>query len=420
MDWDKISWGHALSSDMLTWNIDPKPTLVTDQPYDGAGVFTGCMIAAQDGSLTCPYTSVSSTPIHHTLPHVRGSESLSLAQSFDKGHTWVKVDGNPILPHEPEHLNVTGWRDPYVAQWPRVCDILDLNPRITLFGIISGGIRDTTPTTFMYAVNANDLRRWEYIGPLVDFGLNYRPSRWSGDLGRNWEVTNFCTLTDGQSPRDFLIMGTEGCLEDGTSVDVRGPSRPVRGQLWMSGSLQKRKPDAIHGPISMTYDFGGHLDHGCLYAANSFHDPQTKKQIVWGWITEDDLCDTLRRAQGWSGLLSLPRELSIRTLEHVLSASASPLASITAFESEADGKGTHTIRTLGSLPVSSVIERLRQGSSIRRARLGRPLCLSDAHDLAFTSDDVRTTQWELDCSFRVSSRCRKIGVSIVHARGEHL
>jgi len=425
-DWHKISWGHAVASDLLTWNIKSEPNLVPEHAYDQEGVFTGCMIAARDGSLTCPYTSVSSTPIHHTLRHVRGSESLSLAKSFDKGRTWTKIDENPILPNEPSHLNVTGWRDPYVAEWPQMCELLGLDPKDNLFGIISGGIRDVTPTTFLYSIDANDLRRWSYVGPLANFGLNYQPSRWSGDLGRNWEVTNFCTIADDKAPtisRDFLIMGTEGLSADGpaTAAQATGsPSRPIRGQLWSSGSLRRRQPDAVSGPVEMSYEFGGHLDHGCLYAANSFFDPSSGKQIVWGWIPEDDLGDSLRHAQGWSGLLSLPREISIQTLQHVVGARSSPLPSITSVEAEADGEGTYTVRTLASLPVSSVVGRLRQTAVVQRAKLEGALRGSSARDLAFMTDDVQTTQWELDCSFRVSSSCRKIGVSIVHSRGRSI
>lgn len=276
-------------------------------------------------------------------------------------------------------------------------------------------------STFLYAINAYDLTQWKYIGPLVNFGLNFRPSRWSGDLGRNWEVTNFCTLRNDNISRDFLVMGTEGCLPGPSMgiVKTTGPSRPVRGQLWMCGSLKPCKKGPISGPVTMRYNYGGHLDHGCYYAANSFHDVTTKKQVVWGWITEEDLCDTFRHRQGWSGLLALPRELRIQTLNHVVGAFKSELGNITSIEREADGQGSFTIRTLASQPVQSVIDNLRNGSKIRHARLARPLAGRVGRDLTFTSDDVRTAQWELDCSFRVSKRCSSIGISIIHSRGQY-
>jgi beta-fructofuranosidase len=354
-----------------------------------------------------------------------------MAKSFDNGKTWQKFSGNPILPSEPEDLDVTGWRDPFVSSWPPMAAALGLDSEETLFGIISGGIRDVTPTTFLYSIDANDLTKWEYVGPLVNFGLNMRPSKWSGDLGRNWEVTNFLTLkdqTNSSVSRDFLVMGTEGCLPgelrpNGTgNEESSSPSRPIRGQLWMSGSLKTN--DSPSSPASsrvqMQYGFGGHLDHGCLYAANSFFDPQTSKHIVWGWITEEDLCDALRHKQGWSGLLSLPREISLQTTRNVVGACKSDLKDITSIECEADSNGTHTVRTLASEPVQSVVEKLRKKARFHQARTNSPLPSEDSHDLALTANDVQTTAWELDCSFRVSRRCKNIGIQLVHSRGRFL
>jgi beta-fructofuranosidase len=429
-DWGDIAWRSATSKDLVSWNIQHEPALTPDTAYDVKGVFTGCKVPSRDDSLTCVYTSIGALPIHHTLPHIVGSESLSMAKSFDSGKTWQKIAGNPILPSEPEDLEVTGWRDPFVSSWPSMAAALGRDSEETLFGIISGGIRDVTPTTFLYAIDANDLTKWQYVGPLVNFGLNLRPSRWSGDLGKNWEVTNFATLEDEKDPnitRDFLVMGTEGCLPSALSQNdddspTSGPERPLRGQLWMSGFLKTNtspKPTSTaSSAVQMQYGFGGHLDHGCLYAANSFFDTKTSKHIVWGWITEEDLCDDLRHEQGWSGLLSLPREIRLQTLENAVRAWKSDLKDITSVECEPDSRGTYTLRTLASEPVQSVVEQLRQKASIRRARISSPLLQQHARDFAFTSDDVQTNAWELDCSFSVSRRCSNIGIQLVHSRGK--
>ncbi|THW87745.1 Arabinanase/levansucrase/invertase [Aureobasidium pullulans] len=425
-DWGDIAWRSATSTNLLDWNLQHEPRLSPDTHYDGKGVFTGCNVPSRDASLTYVYTSVSALPIHHTLPHPKGGESLSMAKSFDGGKTWQKYPGNPILPSEPTNLDVTGWRDPFVSAWPSMAAKLGLDPDNTLFGIISGGVRDVTPTTFLYSIDANDLTDWTYLGPLVNFGMNLRPSRWSGDLGKNWEVTNFLTLGDAHDAtfsRDFLVMGTEGCLPSAlssisSSSTSPSPSRPLRGQLWMSGSLAAGRQDGSPSSslVEMRYKFGGHLDHGCLYAANSFFDAKTAKHIVWGWITEEDLCDELRHDQGWSGLLSLPREIKLQTITNVVWARSSRLESITSIELEEDNYGTHTLRTLASEPVQSVVEQLRQRAVGRRARLSHPLPRRASYNLAFNSDDVQTTAWELDCSFRVSKRCSQIGLQIVHSR----
>ncbi len=414
-DWGDICWGTATSPDLVNWDILSEPTLAPDRSYDGSGVFTGCMVPTTDGTMKVAYTSVNQLPIHHTLQHARGSESLSIATSVDGGRSWSKDAANPILPCEPEGVDVTGWRDPFVARWESMAHTLSL-PDTTLFGIISGGIRDTTPTSFLYAIDPQDLHEWRYIGPLANVGLNCRPSRWSGDLGRNWEVTNFVTLKDPRDSgikREFLIMGTEGCLaaDDGTMRPEIGPSRPQRLQLWMCGPLIKqRESDCVKSPVEspvlMHHKFGGHLDHGCMYAANSFRDPVSDRHIIWGWIPEDDLCDELRHQQGWSGVLSLPRELKIQTIERVVRASASKLEDITNIEAEPDCSGTFTVRTLGNEPLSRVCDQLRQKSSVRRLQV----------DSINSSLDNISAQWELHCSFKLSKRCRKVGVTFGHPK----
>lgn len=414
-DWGDICWGTATSTDLISWKIQEQPVLSPDNHYDAKGVFTGCCFKGHGGSLNYIYTSVSSLPIHHTIPHVTGCETLSLATSLDGGNTWKKNANNPILPGEPPGLDVTGWRDPFCARWENMSQVLGLSPT-TMFGIISGGIRDVTPTSFLYKVSAEDPSDWSYVGPLVNFGLNLRPSRWSGDLGRNWEVTNFLSISDRETPsltHDFLIMGTEGCLEDPDGSPVNSaPSRPSRGQLWMSGTIRKQRgSDAAE----MSYDYGGHLDHGCMYAANSFFDPKTKKHTVWGWITEEDLCDDLRHQQGWSGMLSMPRQIEIQTLHNVVNALSSDLSSITSIKLRPEDGGKFTVQTISTQPYQPLVESLRMSS--RLSQLAPSILSSHGRDVAYPADATQTTQWELQCSFKLSTACSSVGVSIGHTEG---
>lgn len=417
-DWGDISWGTATSHDLISWKVEDQPVLSPSDRYDCKGVFTGCFVKAQDGTLNYIYTSVSALPIHHTIPHQRGSESLSIATSSDRGRTWSKSDKNPILPCEPSGLNVTGWRDPFCAPWPNMSETLGLDPKNSLFGIISGGIRDITPTSFLYSIEPNNLSEWKYIGPLANFGLNLRPSRWSGDLGKNWEVTNFLSLhddNDSKSSYDFLIMGAEGCLQDGIeeSLGSPGPSRPPRGQLWMSGNLHK---DEATGSANISYGFGGHFDHGCLYAANSFFDPRSQKHIVWGWITEEDLCDDLRHQQGWSGTLSMPRQLYLQTTHKVTGALVSDLPSISSVKLKSEGDGAFTVQTLASEPYQPLIQHLRSSSDVQHLKLERTSLGPIGIEMEFSPDGLLSKHWELECSFNISKTCSKVGVSIVHSR----
>ncbi|KAK2043083.1 Arabinanase/levansucrase/invertase [Colletotrichum somersetense] len=122
-DWGNITWEHVTSRDGIHWKHNgSKPVLEPSQPYDQRGVFTGCFNPTgpgiQPGQLTVFYTSACHLPIHWSLPNTRNSEGPSMATSRDAGRTWVKSEQNPILIGEPDDATVTGWRDPYVAEWP--------------------------------------------------------------------------------------------------------------------------------------------------------------------------------------------------------------------------------------------------------------------------------------------------------------
>lgn len=432
-DWGNIAWGHSTSRDLVSWSISETPVLKPATSYDCCGVFTGCfwpsnLHGEKDGTIIYIYTSVSRLPIHYTLPYVQGSESLSIATSHDGGKTWRRFPGNPILPGPPSNLTVTGWRDPFLSSWAGMKAIQRVrSTEETLYGFISGGILGKTPTVFVYSIRSNDLTNWEYIGHMFDVGLNFSPSRWSGDFGVNWEVANFVTLTDEDgTSRDFVIMGAEGCLnkwqsandEERREIEV-AQGRTPRSQLWMCGEIQS-EPNLDPSKSLMKYKYGGVFDHGCFYAANSFWDPVANRQIVYGWITEEDLPNDLRYRQNWSGCLSLPRSLKLVTMHRVTrSRSTSNLKAITSIEAEPEDQGkTHTVRTLGAVP-DSRLEKLRMRA--RRAtlpvtKLGAYALQDSLHSESFLW--LETCRWEVDCEFSVGMACHRVGFIIGHSDGK--
>ncbi|KAL3470264.1 glycosyl hydrolase [Aspergillus californicus] len=419
-DWGDISWGRATSSDLVFWEVEEQPCLVPATPYDCKGIFTGCfqptnLDGQQDGTLAYFYTAVKSLPIHFTIPYTAGCETLSIALSHDAGLTWERYPNNPILAGPPADVAVTGWRDPYIFSWPSA------PPRIKkdlVYGLISGGLVGHTPTVFVYAIEPNALAEWSYIGILLDVGLWFTPSRWSGDFGVNWEVTNLVTLTDEQGiSRDFLIMGTEGCNPDAnpnrsSNGQLIARSRRIqRSQLWMCIKENSRLPPSTGSSALMQYAFGGILDNGLFYAANSFWDPVAQNQVLFGWITEEDLPDNIRRAQGWSGLISLPRVLKLQPHYQVKRArSTASLSDITSIEATPDGFGTYTVRTLGVLldPRTQKLRHTARSSILRDVLLGS----TQLSENAFVP--LTTTRWELEAEIAVGRHCREVGLVIYH------
>ncbi|RSL82223.1 hypothetical protein CEP51_005311 [Fusarium floridanum] len=400
-EWGNICWGHATSPDGLRWNHNTiDPVLQPSEPYDNDGIWTGCLWPTgpkgEKDQLTVIYSSITSLSIHWTREHIRGSEGVSLATSTDNGKTWRKSDLNPIIKNEPEDLRVTGFRDPFLGTWPALDEI---RGEKSLYGILSGGIADKTPTVFIYAVSPTDLTEWKYLGPLVDLVPRFRiPGPWTGDFGINWECVNYMTLRSDTEERDFLLMGTEGGFK--SDCKERDPDNLFAWCLWFAGSLEQ----TAEGP-KLRHDLDGILDHGTLYAPNSYEHPVTKKRIAFGWIKEEELTLARREAKGWTGYLSLPRELFLYSARNVVRGLKSPLDEIRSIRVISDSEGVNTIHTLGIRPLDDM--RL-----LRPSRPDEWSTIGGSDISGILKHRTRSTSWELEAV--INAHARRVGFHICH------
>ncbi|CAO3668206.1 unnamed protein product [Umbelopsis vinacea] len=353
-EWGNISWGHAVSKNLITWeHVADTLALQPDTEYDRDGVFTGCMApVGPEDTMTIFYTSVSYTPINYTLPYVRGCETLSVATSTDRGSTWIKSKKNPIIAGPPLDVEPTAWRDPFVDYWPHMDSLLGRDPGSHVYGVIAGGIRDQTPTCFLYSYKRNYPTVWEYLGPLANIGHNYRPSRWSGDFGALWMAFE-------------LVLGSQG------------------------------EP-------KMVPSFSGILDHGCYYAAVSFFDPVGCQRILWGWIPEDDTTSEQRALQGWAGCLALPRELFILVIPHVVRPMVSNVKELSNCSTVNDKAGTFTVSTLGIRPLEG-LTKLRQDSSFRRIP---DICFGSSSPFRHNLD-ITLRSWEIQVDIKTTDSLKR-------------
>lgn len=177
----------------------------------------------------------------------------------------------------------------------------------------------------------------------------------------------------------------------------------------MCGSLYAVPSENAGVVPKMKYEYGGRFDHGCMYGANSFFDPVTSNQISYGWITEEDLPQRLVDRQNWSGMISIPRELSLITLRGVTGALASNLSDITSIEVTPESDNTSTVRTLGIRP-SSHVDALRHGT--REVPLLGPATLANTGSCTL---DLETHRFELAATLSVSETCSRIGLTIHHS-----
>jgi len=94
--WGNMTWGHAVSEDLLHWTQLDHAL----EPDDLGTIFSGSAIVDWDNTgnfktgeedpLVAFYTSAGITPLPFTQ---------SLAYSNDRGRTWKKYDDNPVIGH---------------------------------------------------------------------------------------------------------------------------------------------------------------------------------------------------------------------------------------------------------------------------------------------------------------------------------
>ena len=90
-EWGHMSWGHAVSKDLLTWEELP---VAIPEGEDGA-IFSGSAVCDGD-DLVAIYTR-----------HTETNQSQCIARSKDNGRTFIKYEYNPVLDE-----NKKDFRDP--------------------------------------------------------------------------------------------------------------------------------------------------------------------------------------------------------------------------------------------------------------------------------------------------------------------
>lgn len=253
--WGNMSWGHARSTDLIHWEQLPLAIVQDPDGADADGCFSGAMVV-HDGVPTMVYTGV------------RGpQERCCLAWPTDDDLIgWRKHPGNPVIPETPEGLAITIFRDHTL--W-REGDVWYMG--------IGSGIEGQGGAVLLY--RSTDLLEWEYLHPLA---IEQPELNASGNLlSTGWECPDFCFIDD----QPVLIA----CEWDVDPIDV----------CWWRGAMQEHRFMATSK---------GRVDFGdCLYAPQTFR-AEDGRRLFFGWMREMR-SDADQLAAGWSGVMSLPREM---------------------------------------------------------------------------------------------------------------
>ncbi|KAL2784258.1 glycosyl hydrolase [Aspergillus keveii] len=189
--WGNLSWGHATSTDLISW--DHKPVAISSadgvQAFTGTAYFDEQNLSGLGSASNPPYLAFYTGYFPST-----GVQDQRLAYSLDQGVTWIKYAGNPIISQAQEepHDITKGLeiRDPKVFFH---------KPSNRWVMILAHGGQNKM--TFWTSPNALD---WTWRS---DFTASNIPNLPGGING--WEVPDFFELTiQGTTQKKWVMIVT--------------------------------------------------------------------------------------------------------------------------------------------------------------------------------------------------------------------
>jgi fructan beta-fructosidase len=290
--WGHMSWGRAVSSDLVHWKEMP----VAIPEADGVMIFTGSSVVdernssglcAKPGCIVSVYTG--SRPKSAAGPAI---QNQNLAFSND-GRAWTKYKGNPVL-----DVGQSDFRDPKVfwhapsRQWIMV--VMLPRERKAQF----------------YA--SSDLKSWRHLS---DFGP-------AGATGGDWECPDFYELPVDGDPKN-----TRWVLKIGLNPGhIAGGS----GEQYFIGRFDGERFTNDNPPDrTLWLDYG--RDCYCEFTFNNAPDPAKPPAIAWmnNWQYAGKI-----PTSPWRGQMTFPRTLALRSTPGGIRLTQSPAPALESLRAD--------------------------------------------------------------------------------------
>ncbi|KAF7133510.1 hypothetical protein RHSIM_Rhsim09G0191800 [Rhododendron simsii] len=271
--WGNITWGHAVSEDMIHWLHLPS-AMEPDTWYDANGVWTGSATILPDGQIVMLYTGFTNKKVQ--VQNLAYPANLSDPLLVD----WVKYSGNPVLV-PPPGIHRKDFRDPTTAwingdgKW-RVA----IGSKVNSTGITL--VYETTNFTsfellegVMHAVHGTGM--WECVDfyPVSTSDANGLDTSFNGP-----GIKHVLKASLDNEKKDYYAIGTYD---------------PVKNK-WTPDNPE------------MDVGIGLRVDYGVYYASKTFYDQNKQRRISWSWIGEtDNESDDLLK--GWASVQTIPRTI---------------------------------------------------------------------------------------------------------------
>lgn len=263
-DWGNMHWGHAVSKDLIHWEELP----IALFPDEHGTMFSGSAVIDYKNTAGFNKSNIPAMVAVYTADSPE-KQVQCIAYSLDKGRTWTKYDGNPVVDSKAK-WNSHDTRDPKVFWYePTGKWVMVLNER---------------DGHSIY--NSDDLKHWTFESHITGF----------------WECPELFELpVDGVTGnKKWVMYGASG--------------------TYMIGSFDGR----TFVPESGKY----YYSTGTIYAAQTFTNIPSgdgrRIQIGWGRISHPGM--------PFNGTMLLPTVLSLRTTKDGIRLFSEPIKELEALQ----------------------------------------------------------------------------------------
>jgi fructan beta-fructosidase len=285
--WGPMHWGHAVSRDLVHWEQLP----IALYPDEHGAIFSGSAVVDRDN--TSGFGSAERPPLvavfaYHDMsrerPGATDIESQGIAYSLDRGRSWTKYAGNPVL----KNPGVRDFRDPKVF-WHAA----------TRRWVMTLASKDQ-----VIFYSSADLKAWRRESA---FG------RGLGEHGGVWECPDLIEMSvDGGKEHRYVLL---------VSVNPGAPNGGS-GTQYFIGQFDGHRFRLERA--ARWLDYGTDNYAGVTWSGVPASDGRTP---FLGWMSNWDYAQDVPTAP-WRSAMTLPRELKLVRSANGLMLRATPVAEL--------------------------------------------------------------------------------------------
>ena len=297
--WGPMHWGHAVSDDLLHWEHLP----IALYPDPLGYIFSGSAVV--DWNNTSGFGENGLPPLIAIFTHhdpegeAEGKndyQAQSIAYSNDKGRTWTKYEGNPVVPNP----GIKDFRDPKVI-WDKTFE--------KWFMVFAA-------YDHVKFYSSPDLKKWTHLS---DFGKEW------GCHGGVWECPDFFPMpVQGSEKIKWVLL---------LSINPGGPNGGSATQYFIGdfdGTLFNLDKN-FATMLGKGSEKGIWLDYGRdNYAGVTWSDiPESDgRRLFMGWMSNWNYAK-LVPTEVWRSAMTIPRELKLKQFEEGSYLATTPVQELT-------------------------------------------------------------------------------------------